>query len=139
MDPTDVFGEEIAAVLDRLRASEAVVDYAKVEGDEFLKLPERGFYLHARDGTGVVSDCRIYFVAADDYFPAGDEVRGRYRGIRAVADLENMLGPSVGEIRSVRIPTRPPTLPGREFVDGPLRVKAFFERPEEIRYIHVSR
>lgn len=139
MDPTSFFGQNILAVLGKLRSAEEIVDYSKVEGDEFLKLPERGFYLHSKNGNGVIFDCRIYFVGDEEYFLSRDSVRGKFASISNISDLENMLGACVREIKSVRIPTRPPTLPGKEFVDGINTVKAFMADGENISYIHINR
>lgn len=138
MDPTQYFGQDILAVLQHFRTTEEICDYAKVDDDEFLKLEERGFYLHAKHGTGVICDCRIYFAPDEAYFPAAPEARGRFAAIARIADLDAMLGAPVREIRSLQIPGRPPTRPGREYRDGGLSVRAYHDEGGAVIHLHLS-
>lgn len=138
MDPTSYLGKTILSVLNDLRESEEIIDYSKVDGDEFLKLQEKGYYLHSKNGDGIIFDCRIYLAACDEYFPSATTARGKFASVVSIADLEELLGPSKHEIKSIRIPTRPPTLSGKEFVDGDRIVKAFYESEGEIRYLHIT-
>lgn len=139
MEPTSFFGEEIISTLRKVRALEEVVQYEKIDGDEFVKVPEKGFYLHSKNGDGIIFDCRIYLVSMDGYYPAGDFVRGRFASAISISDVENMIGPSVREIRPIRIPTRPETLPGKVFNDGDYVLKFFLDDQDEIKYFHISR
>ena len=86
MELISFFGKDIFSVLGDLRSAEEVVDYAKTEGDEFLQLKEKGFYLHSKNGTGKIFDCRIYFVAHEDYHPASDSTRGKFADINNFSD-----------------------------------------------------
>lgn len=138
MDPTKFLGRRILDVLAQVRGNEAVVEYSKIEGDEFLKFPERGFYLHAKNDSGIIFDCRIYLVKDETYFSANDETRGVFALIKTIFDAERKFGASASEIKSIRIPTRPPTLPGRVFLDGDTMIKAFFDVDGQIRYFHVT-
>ena len=52
MDLNSFLGRPIFEVLSELKADEAIAEYAKVEGDEFLKLTERGLYFQAKNCTG---------------------------------------------------------------------------------------
>lgn len=113
MNPTGFIGKNIILVLSELREVEEVLDYSKTEGDEFLQLKERGFYLHSKDGSGKIFDCRIFFKNKEGYFPAAESSRGSFAGIESFDDLNNLLGCSESEIRSVKIPGRPPTLQGK--------------------------
>lgn len=125
MVPTSYFGQAILSVLDQMRDDETVVEYAKIEGDEFLKLPEKGFYLHSKNGNGTIFDCRIYLRKDEEFFPADAEPLGKFASVDTVSDVEEILGKSTRSLRSISIPTRPPTLPGREFSDGKYTVKVF--------------
>lgn len=138
MEPTSFFGEKIVSALTEIRKAEEMVEYDKVEGDEFVKLPEKGFYLHSKNGTGIIFDCRIYLVAMDDYFAATDFVRGKFATVNTISDVEAMIGPCVSEIRSIKIPTRPATLPGKLFSDGNHILKFFFD-DDGIKYFHINR
>jgi len=138
MEPISFFGKDILSVLSDLRSAEQVVDYAKTEGDEFLQLREKGFYLHSKNGTGKIFDCRIYFVAHEDYYPANDTIRGKFAGINSLSDLDKILGGCTGEIRALKIPGRPPTLPGKQYADGDFVVSAFSENGEAVTFIHVK-
>ena len=138
MDPTDFFGRDILSVLNQFRDGEKIVDYSKIEGDEFLKLLEKGFYLHSKNGNGKIFDCRIYFSAYEGYFPSESETRGDFAGVEKINDLGGLLGRHTREIRSIKIPGRPATLSGKEFhADGRI-VTAFSEDGEHITYLHIK-
>ena len=137
MEPISFIGKDILSVLNDLR-SEEIVDYAKTEGDEFLHLKEKGFYLHSKNSTGKIFDCRIYFVSHEDYFPARDISRGKFAGISSFSDMNNLIGPCERELRALNIPGRPPTLPGKQYVDGDFLISAFSDNGESITFIHVK-
>lgn len=137
MDPTNFFGKNIVSVLEKLREEEDILEYSKIEGDEFIKLPEKGFYLHSKEGSGKIFDCRIYFYPYDGYFPSSNSVRGKFSEAVKLSHIEAILGEFVREIRSVKIPTRSPTLGGKEFRDNENIVTVFSEDGENITFLHV--
>ncbi|EGH42528.1 hypothetical protein ALQ93_200231 [Pseudomonas syringae pv. pisi] len=44
-----------------------IVEYSKVEGDQFLKIPESGIYFQSSD-DGFIEAYRVYCVRFDGYF-----------------------------------------------------------------------
>ena len=138
MDPTNFFGRDILEVLSQLRAQEEIVDYSKIEGDEFLKLPEKGFYLHSKNGDGKRFDCRIYFSPYEEYCSSESKARGQFAGFKKINELEMLLGRHTREIRSIKIPGRPVTLSGKEFHDDGRIVTAFAKDGENITYLHIK-
>lgn len=138
MDPTKYLGRDIVSALEDIRAKEAVFEYGKVDGDEFLNITEKGFYLHSKNGNGIIFDCRIYLIKKDGYLSAENNVLGEFSSTRTVHDMEDMLGQSIRPIKSIRIPSRPPTLQGKEFIYGKYIIKAFFDGTGVINYFHIS-
>lgn len=138
MNPTIFFGKQILKVLEEFRSSNGVIDYTKVEGDEFLKFLEDGYYLHSRNGTGEINNCRIYFESRDGYFPAKISSRGEFGECSTLADFEAKLGTSVKEIRAVKIPGAEPTLSGKFFKHHELTVKVYSSDGHTVSYIHLS-
>lgn len=138
MVPTDYFGQNMLNLLSDLRAKGGVVEYSQIERDEYLKFPDNGFYLHSKNGTGEVSDCRIYFEARDNYFPAQTSVRGKFEAFSTLEDFETGFGPAIRDVRAIQIPGAEPTLPGKIFeIDGQ-RVTAYSSDGNMVSYIHVK-
>jgi len=139
MEPTSFFGKKILPVLTEIRKTEEMVKYDKVDGDEFITLAEKGFYLHSKNGTGVIFDCRIYITDTDDCLAASDFIRGKFSSVNSISDVEAMIGSCASEIRSIKIPNRPATLPGKLFIDGNHILKFFFDDVGGIKYFHINR
>lgn|SRR5690606_14561559 len=138
MELIKYFGQNILDVLTSLREKEHIVDYGKVERDEFLQLPECGYYFQAKNGVGKISDIRIFLEQHDGFFPSKSELRGKYDNVKNFADMNNLLGQPLKEIRSMKIPGTPPTLPGKQYSDGDFIVSAFSEDGENITFIHIK-
>ncbi len=138
MDPTKFLGLDIMQVMQTFRTSEAVFDYVKADGHEFVNFLEQGFYLHAKSRNGVIFDCRIYFKCDEGFLESAAEVRGRFSAVAKIVDLERLLGAPIKEIRSFKIPGRPATRPGKEFLDGDLKVKAFYDTDGAVIYLHLT-
>ena len=60
MDLNKFFDEPVIATLSSLKSEFPIVEYSKVEDDEFIKFPEQGFYLQSTNNTSVISQYRIY-------------------------------------------------------------------------------
>ena len=73
--PDDYLNGDIIAALKILRSLVEIIEYQKIESDEFLKLPELGICFHA-DNSGEISDIRIYLKEADGFFAAEDNTVG---------------------------------------------------------------
>ncbi len=138
MDPIKQLGASILDILTQVRENGGVVDYSKIETDEFLKFPEDGFYLHAKNGAGNVSDCRIYFESIDNYFPAKLSTRGEFSDLSTLEDFVSKLGAPMREIKSVRIPGAEPTLPGKAFQYGDKKIVAYTADGVSVSYIHIK-
>lgn len=138
MVPTEYLGRNILELLSEIREERGVVEYSQIEGDEYLKFTECGYYLHSKNGTGEVSDCRIYFERRDNYFPAKISTRGKFGAFSTLGDFEVRFGPAVRDVRAIKIPGAEPTLPGKIFeIDGQ-RVTAYSSDGNMISYIHVK-
>ncbi|QEM80901.1 hypothetical protein [Halomonas binhaiensis] len=138
MDPIDLFEKDIMEILSELRESGGVVEYSQVEGDEFLKFPENGFYLHSKNGTGKISDCRIYFEGRDEYFPAKISTRGEFGELSTLDDFEAKLGSPIKEVRAVKIPGASPTLPGKVFEYDGKKITVYSSDGSSVSYIHIK-
>ncbi|QOQ74333.1 hypothetical protein IMF22_23050 [Pseudomonas poae] len=114
MNPNDYLGGSLIEALANFRKSMPMVDYAKVEDDEFLKLPECGIYFQS-GGDGVIAAYRVYYQATEEYFQADSETKRECLDIETVDDSINLLGQPVRDVPSIRIPGRAPTSPGCEF------------------------
>jgi hypothetical protein len=138
MDPISFFGRNIFHVLNEVRDQEKVVEYSQIEGDEFLKFSESGFYLHSKNGSGEIFDCRIYFVSRDGYFPANIPNRGLFGELENLGDFEKKFGRAVKEIRAVKIPGAEPTLPGKIFENDGKKITAYSSDGNLVDYVHVK-
>ena len=138
MDLTNYFGSNILEILSLLRSSETVVDYRKIEKDEFLHVPESGYYLQSKNGTGQISDLRFFFERHEEFFPLNDRLRGKYSSIKNFSDLEKLLGQEVRVIRAMKIPEAASTLPGKQYLDGEFVVTGYSKNEETITFIHIK-
>lgn len=138
MDPINFFGKDIMEALSELRAEGGVVEYSQIEGDEFLKFPESGFYVHSKNGTGKIFDCRIYFEGRDEYFPAKISTRGEFGELSTFGDFEAKFGSPVREVRAVKIAGAASTLPGKVFEYNGKKVTVYSSDGDLVAYIHVK-
>lgn len=136
MDLSVFLGQPISDALESVKKLTGIVEYSKVEGDEFVKAPEMGFYLQSKDGVGVVSAYRIYMDSCDPYFSAPDEVKGEFQGCDDVFDVEKILGQPVRNIPSVKIPGGNNTLRGKMYSWRNFRVMAHFDDGDNLVYLH---
>lgn len=140
MELSDFFGKSIMSVLEQIKLMSPVVEYSKIESDEFVKAPELGFYLHAPDGDGVVAAYRIFFSKYDEYFPADNKIKSEYKNFKSTSDFSAAYGNPLKTIRSIKIPGREPTLPG-EMYKSESRTMFVYHYPNdnEIIYVHVEK
>lgn len=139
MDLINCLGVNLEDEFRKLKSKEPVIEYIKIEEDEFVKLPEKGFYLHSSDGSGIVTGLRVFFEACDGYAPASNELRGKYANIKTFDDLERFLGPCKKEIRVFEIPGTKPTLPGKLYRDNDIKVTGYSADGRNIAYLHIKR
>lgn len=137
MNPNDYIGRPLIEVFTEFRSVVPLMDYAKVEGDEFLKLPEQGVYFQAAE-SGVLIAYRVYYKPTNEYFSAAPDTKAACFGIAVVDDAVELFGPPSRDIPSVRIPGVPPTLPGHEFRADSNKLVSIFYSLNEIVYIHVK-
>ncbi|MCC3344688.1 hypothetical protein [Psychrobacter sanguinis] len=140
MDLNKFFDEPVIATLCSLKSEFPIVEYSKVEDDEFIKFPEQGFYLHSTDNTSVISQYRIYIKSLEEYFELAENINSRYSEASSIEELQKLLGQPTNAIASIRIPSIEPTLPGFKFfdVDANLTVYAHYDASGDIIYIHVE-
>ena len=138
MDLTNYFGSNILEIFSVLRSNETVVDYRKIEGDEFLHVPESGYYLQSKNGTGQISDLRLFFEEHEGFFPSNDELRGKFSSIQSFSDLEKLLGKEARVIRAIKIPGASSTLPGKQYLDGEFVVTGYSKNREIITFVHIK-
>ncbi|MCQ3031995.1 hypothetical protein NLO88_15150 [Pseudomonas syringae] len=127
----------IECVLSEAKEKYSIIEYSKVEGDQFLKFPELGFYFQAAE-DGLITAFRIFFTDLDGYFPASMETRGDYADLKSVIDITKAMGEPLKEIPSIRIPSLAPTCPGLQYLRGDRFVSFYYdERSGVIRFVHV--
>ncbi|QPG04612.1 hypothetical protein IT774_10235 [Salinimonas marina] len=131
-------GVNIMAALGKLKNKIAMLEYVKIDSDEFLKAPESGFYLQSKDSSGVISGCRIFIKEDEPYLPASENLKGEYKNFRTLNDLEKKYGPAIKDIPSVKIPGVKPTLPGKKFEDGDVAILAHYSADKELVFIHLK-
>lgn len=136
MELNRYIGLSVDDALRLVKDSELIVSYGKIEGTEFIEVPEKGYYLQANDGSGIVSEYRIYFEQNGDYFPSSAGLRGPYSELITVSDAEVFFGPAIREIRSVRIPGAKPTLPGKAFVVDNVKIIIYTSDGTNITCLH---
>lgn len=138
MDLDDFFGKPILKVLEKFTKQYPVVDYSKVETDEFLKVAEQGFYLQAQNGNGVISSYRIYLKSYDNYYPADESIKTSYTNFQTVEKVKNKFGSDSSQIPSITIPGLNPTLPGIKYRYKDLELSFYYES-NSVVYIHVEK
>ncbi|WNF47050.1 hypothetical protein RHP75_01025 [Pseudomonas sp. SG20056] len=124
--PDDYLNGDIIAALKTLRSLIEIIEYQKIESDEFLKLPELGICFHA-DNSGEISDIRIYLKEADGFFAAEDHIVNNYLLSRSIAEATIELGGIYKDIPSIRIPGMPNTHPARKFAINSKLYNIYYE------------
>lgn len=139
MNPNKYINTPLIEALEDFRKNVSIVEYAKVENDEFLKLPECGVYFQAGD-DGVIVGYRVYYQAVGEYYPASAETK------KACVDLENIeaatahFGTPSRDVPSIKIPGRAPTNPGCEFMVREQVVTVYYDAESRlVSYIHVKK
>lgn len=115
MNPNDYLDGSLIEALANFRKSMPTVGYAKVEDDEFLKLPEYGVYFQS-GSDGVIAAYRVYYQAMEEYYQADSETKKECLDIETVDESINLLGQPARDVPPpIRILGRAPTSPGCEF------------------------
>ena len=70
MNLNNYFNKHILEVLQDFKKIYPIVEFSHIEDDEFLKVPEEGFYLQASNGSNLISSYRIYIHPIDGYSSA---------------------------------------------------------------------
>lgn len=91
MNPNDYLDGSLIEALANFRKSMPTVGYAKVEDDEFLKLPEYGVYFQS-GSDGVIAAYRVYYQAMEEYYQADSETKKECLDIETVDESINLLG-----------------------------------------------
>jgi hypothetical protein len=138
MNPNDYVGRPVIDLLAELKDVLPLVEYTKVECDEFLKLPECGVYFQAGN-EGVVVAYRVYYQAVGEFHPAAAETKKACFGIETVEDAIAFFGQPVRDIPSIRIPGVAPTSPGYQFLtDGRVVAVHYDANTRLVTYVHVK-
>ena len=139
MNPNDYVGRSLVDLLVELKNAFPLVEYTKIEDDEFLKLPECGVYFQAGSEGHIVA-YRVYYQAVGEYFPATVETKKACFWISTVEDSIALFGPPVRDVPSIRIPGVPSTSPGYEFLmDGRVVAVHYDADSRLVKYIHVKK
>lgn len=138
MDLSKFIGKPIMYALEKIKLMSHIVEYSKVEGDEFVKAPELGFYLQSKDGTGIVSAYRIYLELSPPYYPASEKIKGNYSTLVTVGDAINFFGQPIKDIPSIKIPGGGVTLPGKKFIYKNINIFVHYKKDNSLSYIHVK-
>ncbi len=138
MNLTEYFGRNITDVLLQLKKSNETISYAKIAHSEFVELPESGYYLQAKYGTGVISVFRLYFCAYNEFFPADISTRGEFGDLFTLKDFEERFGAAVKDVRAFKMPGAEPTLPGKLFKIEGKKITAYSSDGTTVAYIHVK-
>ncbi|MET3456144.1 hypothetical protein [Pseudomonas kilonensis] len=95
MNPNDYVGRPVIDLLAELKDVLPLVEYTKVECDEFLKLPECGVYFQAGN-EGVVVAYRVYYQAVGEFIPLLLKQRKHVLGLRPLrTQLLSLANPCV--------------------------------------------
>jgi len=137
MSPNDYIGRPILDLLTYFKSLAPLVEYTKIEDDEFLKLPELGVYFQA-GSNGTVLAYRVYHQSVGEYYPASPETRNACFGIQSLDDAVRLFGPPIRVIPSVSIPGVAATSPGQMFNAGNNRVVSVYHDADSIRYVQVK-
>lgn len=140
MDLNNFLGKSIISTLSILKSEFPIVEYSKIEDDEFIKLPEQGFYLQSKKNRSIISDYRIYIQPSEQYFRLAQNISNKYSNISNIEELQKLLGQPSKAIPSIKIPGIEPTLPGFKFldVDANLIVSAYYNTSDDIVHIHIK-
>lgn len=137
MNPSDYLGASLIDALMNFRRSIPIVDYAKVEEDEFLKLPECGVYFQA-GSDGIITAYRVYYQAADEFYRANSDTRRDCLDAETIDSLIDLLGQPARDVPSIRIPGRAPTRPGYEFLLEKKVISVHYDSESRfVTYVHV--
>ena len=131
VDPDEYMGSDVIAALQKIKPFVDLIEYHKIEDDEFLKLPELGISFHA-GGNSELSDFRVYLVGRDEFYAAKDSVVNKYLISRKIDDAVVELGEVFRDIPSIKIPGARPTLPGRAFVKNGCALTLYYDEHGEI-------
>ncbi len=138
MDINNLLGKSIITTLSDLKTKFAIVEYSKIEDDEFIKLPEEGCFFQAINNTSIISSYRIYIQSSDGYFSLSENFRSKYENISSIDEMKKLLGNSICSIPSIQIPGIDPTLPGEQFLDSNLNVFAHYDNTGSLVYVHIN-
>ncbi|QVN01881.1 hypothetical protein [Pseudomonas rhodesiae] len=139
MNPNKYLNVSLIDALAEFREDKSIVEYVKVEGDEFLKLPECGVYFQA-GSDGVIVAYRVYYQASDEYFPADDETKTACADVETIEESIAKYGTPLRNVPSIRIPGRAPTSPGCEFLVRGNTVTVHYDIDSKlVNYVHVRR
>ncbi|RMO90725.1 hypothetical protein ALQ33_03556 [Pseudomonas syringae pv. philadelphi] len=136
MIPENELMRKIEDALFEYKEKYSIVEYSKVDEEQFLKLPELGVYYQASKDS-LITSYRIYYIGFDDFFPAPPEARGRLKDIYSIEDALKKLGAPVKKIPSIRIPGINPTSPGYQFILNEKTISFYYDPDTEvIRFVH---
>jgi len=139
MNPNKYISTPLIKALESFRKSISIVYYAKVESDEFLKLPECGVYFQAGD-DGVIAAYRVYYQAVGEYYPASSETKKACLDLETIEDATTHFGAPSRDVPSIKIPGRAPTSPGCEFIVREHVVTVYYDADSGfISYVHVKK
>ncbi len=139
MNPNKYLDASLIDTLTEFRKKFSMVDYAKVDEDEFLKLPECGVYFQASN-DGVIVGYRVYYQAVGDYYPASDETKKACVDVETIEDSIAHFGTPSRDVPSIRIPGRAPTNPACEFIVREQVVTVYYDVDSRfVSYIHVKK
>lgn len=131
VDPDEYMGSDVIAALQKIKPFVDLIEYHKIEDDEFLKLPELGVSFHA-GGNSELSGFRLYLVGRDEFYAAKDSVVNKYLISRKIDDAVVELGEVFRDIPSIKIPGARPTLPGKAFVKNGCALTLYYDEHGEI-------
>lgn len=138
MNLNDFIGKNIMSAMEAIKLLTPIVEYSKIEDDEFVKAPELGFYIQSKNGSGFVSGYRIYIEGCKPYYPINNQLMGEYKNIKYLADLVDRFGNPVKNIPSIKIPGIDKTLPGKKFINGNMSILAHYHDDQSISYVSVK-
>jgi hypothetical protein len=126
VDPDEYMGCDVIVALQKIKPFVDLIEYHKIEDDEFLKLPELGISFHA-GGNSELSDFRVYLIGRDEFYAAKDSVVNKYLISRKIDDAVVELGEVFRDIPSIKIPGARPTLPGKAFVKNGCALSLYYD------------
>lgn len=139
MNPNKYLDTPLIDALANFRKSVSMIDYTKIEEDEFLKLPECGVYFQAIN-DGMIVGYRVYYQTIGEYYPASAETKKACVDVETIEDSIAHFGTPVRDVPSIKIPGRPPTKPGCEFIVREQMVTVYYDTDSRfVSYIHVKK